>query len=175
MRRKVRRWDGLSCVPSNAPTDRASPGSSVDRLGSAIRNYLADLGNEQPLDDEQEGARAQEILSAVINLEHVSNILASSLTEFAVKKMQQLQAFSAAELEAIAAMHAELLESLRLAVTVFFNGDAGRRAARGAQGFATPWVWWPRVAARFCGSCATCGGAPEPVVGVAGRPRLSKR
>jgi len=111
-------------------------GRSVDRLGSAIRNYLADLGNEQPLDDEQEGARAQEILSAVINLEHVSSILAGSLMEFTVKRMQQVQAFSAEEIHAIAAMHAELLESLRLAVTVFLNGDAkaaGRLVARKAS------------------------------------------
>jgi phosphate:Na+ symporter len=98
-------------------------GRVVDRLGSAIRSYLADLGNEQPLDDEQEGARAQEILSAVINLEHVGNIIASSLVEFAVKKIQRSQPFSGEEFQAIAAMHTELLESLRLAVSILLNGD----------------------------------------------------
>jgi phosphate:Na+ symporter len=99
-------------------------GRSVDRLGGAVRNYLADLGNQQPLDDEQEGARAQEILAAVINLEHVSNIIASSLMEFAVKKIQRSQPFSTEEIDAVATMHAELLESLKLAVTAFLNGDA---------------------------------------------------
>src|SRR5438105_13869151 len=38
----------------------------MDRLGAGIRRYLADLGDEQPLDDEDEGARGQEILSAMI-------------------------------------------------------------------------------------------------------------
>ena len=104
-------------------------GRSVDRLGGAIRNYLADLGNEQPLDDEEEGARAQEILSAVINLEHAGNIVASSLMEFGLKQMLHSKPFSAEEIQRIAAMHAELLESLRLAVSVFLNGDP-RAAAR---------------------------------------------
>lgn len=117
-------------------TEISRMGRAVDRLGNAIRRYLADLGNEQPLDDEQEGARAQEILSAVINLEHISNIVASNLMEFAVKKMQRVQPFSSEEIGAIAAMHGALLESLKLAVTVFLNGDqkaAGRLVARKAS------------------------------------------
>jgi phosphate:Na+ symporter len=98
-------------------------GQAVARLGGSIRSYLADLGNEQPLDDEQEGARAQEILSAVINLEHVSHILVSNLMDRTVKQIQRSQRFSAPELDAIATMHTELLDSLRLAVTVFLSGD----------------------------------------------------
>lgn len=98
-------------------------GGAVARLGGSIRSYLADLGNEQPLDDEQEGARAQEILSAVINLEHVGNILVSSLMDAAIKKIQRGRPFSVAEISAIAAIQNELLESLRLAVTVFLQGD----------------------------------------------------
>jgi phosphate:Na+ symporter len=104
--------------------DISRVGRTVERLGGAIRGYLADLGNEQPLDDEQEGARAQEILSAVINLEHISNLIANSIMEFVVKKIRRRRPFSAEEIDAIAAMHAELLDSLRLAVTVFLNGDA---------------------------------------------------
>jgi phosphate:Na+ symporter len=104
-------------------------GEAVARLGVSIRCYLADLGNEQPLDDEQEGRRAQEILSAVINLEHVGNILASHLMGDVVKKINRQQPFHAAEIESIAAMQAELLESLRLAVTVFWGGDS-KDAAR---------------------------------------------
>jgi phosphate:Na+ symporter len=98
-------------------------GQAVARLGGSIRSYLADLGNEQPLDDEQEGARAQEILSAVINLEHVSHILVSNLMDRAVKQIHRSLRFSAAELNSIATIHTELLDSLRLAVTVFLSGD----------------------------------------------------
>jgi phosphate:Na+ symporter len=99
-------------------------GRTVERLGGAIRAYLADLGNEQPLDDEQEGARAQEILSAVINLEHLGNLIANGLMESAVRKISRSKPFSAEEMTVIAAMHAELLDSLRLAVAVFLNGDS---------------------------------------------------
>jgi phosphate:Na+ symporter len=58
----------------------------MDRLGGAIRRYLADIGNAQPLDDEDEGARSQEILSAVINLEHAGDIIANNLLEFAARR-----------------------------------------------------------------------------------------
>jgi phosphate:Na+ symporter len=100
----------------------------VDRLGGAIRHYLADLGNEQPLDDEQEGARAQEILSAVINFEHIGGILLNSVKEFANRNIDR-QPLSAQEIEVISAIHAELQGSLRLAIGIFLSGDP-RDAAR---------------------------------------------
>jgi len=111
----------------------ARTGQAVTRLGGSIRSYLADLGNEQPLDDEQEGARVQEILSAVINLEHVSNIVVSSLMDVAVKRIERTRPFSVEEISVIAGIHTELLESLRLAVAVFLSGeprDAARLLAR---------------------------------------------
>jgi phosphate:Na+ symporter len=99
----------------------------MDRLGAAIRRYLADIGDEQPLDDEDEGARGQEILSAVINLEHAGDIVANNLLEFAARRSG---GFASQELDAIAAMHAELVESLRLGLTVFLRGDAALSDAR---------------------------------------------
>ena len=42
------------------------------------------MGDEQTLDDQFEGARGQDILSAVINLEHVADIVKNSLVEFVV-------------------------------------------------------------------------------------------
>jgi phosphate:Na+ symporter len=111
-------------------TDISRTERIMDRLGANIRRYLADIGNEQPLDDEDEGARAQEILSAVINLEHAGDIIANNLLEFAARRTRRGGAFTAEELEAIAAMHAELIESLRLGLTVFLRGDAALRDAR---------------------------------------------
>jgi phosphate:Na+ symporter len=110
-------------------TDISRTERIMDRLGAAIRRYLADIGNEQPLDDEDEGARAQEILSAVINLEHAGNIIANNLLEFAARRTRRGGGFAADELEAIAAMHTELIESLRLGLTVFLRGDAALREA----------------------------------------------
>ena len=102
----------------------------MDRLGAAIRHYLADIGDEQPLDDDDEGARGQEILSAVINLEHAGDIVANNLLEFAARRVRRGGGFTPQELDAIAAMHAELVESLRLGLTVFLRGDAALSEAR---------------------------------------------
>ncbi len=96
---------------------------AIQQLGSSIRGYLIEISSEQTLDDEREGARLQEILSAVINVEHVSDIVANSLADFAVKQFKRGQSLSAPEFEAIAAMQGELLESLRLAMAVFLHGD----------------------------------------------------
>jgi phosphate:Na+ symporter len=102
---------------------------AVDRLGGAIRGYLADLGNQQPLDNEGAGARVQEVLSAVINFEHIGDIIANGLMEFAVKKIRHGHAFATEELAVISAMHHELIESLWLGVAVFLDGDS-REARR---------------------------------------------
>lgn len=109
-------------------TQITNMGRTVERLGGEIRRYLADLGNEQPLDDEEEGARAQEILSAVINLEHIGNIIDGSLVELAVKRIIN-HPLAAEESRAVVAMHGELLVSLQLAVSVFLTGNK-RDAAR---------------------------------------------
>jgi phosphate:Na+ symporter len=99
-------------------TDRA-----IRQLGSAIRGYLVAIGSEQTLDHAREGARLQDILSAVINVEHVSDIVANSLMESAVKLQKRGQSLSGDELEAIAMMHNELFESLRLAMAIFLRAD----------------------------------------------------
>jgi phosphate:Na+ symporter len=108
----------------------------VDQLGGAIRRYLADVGGEQTLDNQREGARGQDILSAVINLEHIADIVTNSLVEFAVRSVKQGRPLLAEELETVHAMHRELLESLRLALAVFLQAgprDAKRLAARKVQ------------------------------------------
>jgi phosphate:Na+ symporter len=101
-----------------AATDR-----SIGQLGSAIRAYLVAIGSEQTLDDAREGARLQDILAAVINVEHVSDIIANGLMEFAVKQQKRGQKLAADELQAIATMHNELFDSLRLAMTIFLHAD----------------------------------------------------
>ncbi len=94
------------------------------QLGGAIRNYLVAIGGEQTLDDWREGAKGQEILSAVINFEHVADIVANSLTDFAVKEIKRGQLLAADEIAIVMDMYAELVESHRLAVAVFLRGDA---------------------------------------------------
>ncbi len=98
----------------------------LDRLGMAIRQYLADLGAEAL--NEEDGERSQEILAFVINIEHIGDITANNLMEFAAKKAERGQDFSADDIQDLAAMHAQVMESLRLGLAVFMRGDV--RAAR---------------------------------------------
>jgi phosphate:Na+ symporter len=105
--------------------DISAADRAVQQLGGSIRGYLVVIGSEQTLDDAREGARLQEILSAVINLEHISDIIANSLMEFAVRQSKRGQPLSPDEFTAVASMHAELLESLKLAMAVFIHRDAG--------------------------------------------------
>jgi phosphate:Na+ symporter len=107
----------------------AAAGRSVDQLGEAIRRYLADIGDGQTLDLRPEGARAQDILSAVINLEHVADILANSFVEFSLRSIKRGKRFSSEETDIVTAMHGELLDCLRLALAVFLQADL-RDAAR---------------------------------------------
>jgi phosphate:Na+ symporter len=105
----------------------------IDQLGTAIRRYLADVGDEQTLDDQFEGARGQDILSAVINLEHVADIVQNSLVEFAVRSSKRGESLSAEEIETITAMQGALHESMHLALAVFLHAetrDAERLVAR---------------------------------------------
>jgi phosphate:Na+ symporter len=108
----------------------------VDRLGEAIRRYLADLSDDQSLDNQRGSARGQDILSGVINLEHVADIIANSLVEFSLRSLKRGEKLSAQEFEIVAAMHGELVDCLRLALAVFLQaepGDATRLVASKAK------------------------------------------
>lgn len=101
----------------------------VDKLGEAIRRYLADMGDEQSVDSQKGGARGQDILSAVINLEHVADIIANSLVECSLRSLKQGKKLATEEFEIVAAMHGELIDCLGLAVAIFLQGEP-RDAAR---------------------------------------------
>lgn len=93
----------------------------LDRLGMAIRDYLTDLGGEAL--NEEDARRSQDILAFVINIEHIGDITANNLMEFAAKKAQRGQDFSADDIQDLALMHGQVMESLRLGFAVFMHGD----------------------------------------------------
>lgn len=97
----------------------------VDKLGEAIRRYLADVAEEQSFDSPRGGAHGQDILSAVINLEHAADIIANSLVEFSLRILKRGKKLAAEEIEIVVAMHGELLDCLRLALAVFLQGEPG--------------------------------------------------
>jgi phosphate:Na+ symporter len=108
----------------------------VDKLGEAIRRYLADVDEGQSLDSQGGTTRGQDILSAVINLEHVADIIANSLVEFSLRSLKRGEKLAAEEFEIVAAMHAELVDCLRLALAVFLQAepdDATRLVATKVQ------------------------------------------
>ncbi len=118
--------DALEVLRSGDP-QKAANISTTDRairqLGGAIRSYLVAIGGEQTLDDVRDADKGQDILAAVINFEHISDIVANSLMDFAIKQLKRGQVLSSEEIAAVAAMHAELVESHKLAVAVFLSGD----------------------------------------------------
>ncbi len=129
----------------------------IRQLGSAIRGYLVAIGSEQTLDDAREGARLQDILSAVINVEHVSDIVANSLMESAVKQQKRGQTLSADELEAIAMMHSEAVRKPATGHGHFFyvRTRPMRSASCSARHGCVSW----RRAPPHC-ACVGCGTRP---------------
>jgi len=120
----LRDAEQITCCESLSRSDNvAAAARCVNLLGEAIRRYLADIGDEQTLDHQREGPRGQEILSAVINLEHVGDILANGLVEFSLRNLKRGKRLSAEESAIVAAMHAQLIDCLRLALAVFLQGE----------------------------------------------------
>ena len=101
--------------------------NTVDRLEEAIKLYVTRL-TRGSLDD-REGQRAMEIISFAINLEHIGDIIDKNLCELAAKKIKRKIAFSADGAAELAAFHKRILDSLRLAFSIFMSGDvdAARR------------------------------------------------
>ena len=95
----------------------------VDKLDESIKLYVTKLTRES-LDD-REGKRAMEIISFAINLEHIGDIIDKNLCEIATKKIKRRIEFSDEGAVELANFHKRILESLRLAFSVFMTGDAG--------------------------------------------------
>ena len=101
----------------------AANDKATRQLGGAIRSYLVAIGGEQTLDDRREGDKGQEILAAVINFEHIADIVANSLADFAVKEIKRGQLLTPEEIAVVSRMQTELVESHQLALAVFLRGD----------------------------------------------------
>ena len=93
--------------------------NTVDKLDEAIKLYVIKLTRGSL--DEQEGARAMEIISFAINLEHIGDIIDKNLCELAVKKIKRKLQFSAQGAEELRAFHKRIVESLCIALSVFMS------------------------------------------------------
>ena len=95
--------------------------TSVDKLHEAIKLFVTDVSRE-PL-NQAEGRRSAEILVFTTNLEHIGDIIDKSLLELADKKIRLQLRFSREGWAEIEALHAHVLDNLRMALGVFVSGD----------------------------------------------------
>ena len=93
----------------------------VDRLHEAIKLYVTKITRESL--DEAESRRAMEIIACAINFEHVGDIIDKNLMELATKKIKNRLSFSDSGAAELQAFHRRVLDSLKLAFTVFMSGD----------------------------------------------------
>ena len=94
---------------------------TVDGLYSAIKYYLTKISREQL--NEKESRRWTDIISFTINMEQIGDTVERVLLDIEDKKIRKGRAFSEAGMTEISAMHARLLDNLRLGMSVFLDGD----------------------------------------------------
>ena len=94
---------------------------TVDDLYSAIKYYMTKISRAEL--DEREGQRWTEIISFTINMEQIGDIIERVLQEVEDKKIKKGRKFSDAGMQEIRELHQHLINNLRLAMSVFLNGN----------------------------------------------------
>jgi phosphate:Na+ symporter len=99
----------------------AGQDDTVDHLYEAIKLYLVKISRSEL--GEEESRRYIEILSFTTNLEHIGDIIDKNLMELAAKKIKNRWTFSAEGTAELKALHARVLDNLRLSMNVFASRD----------------------------------------------------
>jgi phosphate:Na+ symporter len=94
---------------------------SVDQLYSSIKYYLTKLSREAL--GENEARRWTDIISFTINMEQIADIIERVLQDIEDKKIKKGRNFSEAGMAEIVELHEKLIANLRLAMSVFLNGN----------------------------------------------------
>jgi phosphate:Na+ symporter len=103
----------------------------VDQIYKSIKGYMARLS--QTAFDPEEAHRYIQILTFSTNLEHAGDTIDKSLLPMAEKKALAQNSFSPQGMAEIENIHNLVLESVRLAQTVFVSGDV-RLARKMSEG-----------------------------------------
>jgi phosphate:Na+ symporter len=93
----------------------------VDKLHEAIKLFVTDITREAL--DEEQGARATEILAFTTNLEHIGDIVDKNLMELARKRLKHKMSFSAEGEGELRALHSRVSANLQRALGVFMSND----------------------------------------------------
>lgn len=93
----------------------------VDKLYTEVKMYLA-MVSCQTL-NEAEVRRWSDIIALTINMEQSGDIIERLVTEVQTKKIAPKRTFSVAGMSEVMEMHARLVKSLHLGLSVFLHGD----------------------------------------------------
>jgi phosphate:Na+ symporter len=93
----------------------------VDKLYTAVKMYLARVSREEL--NEKEVRRWTNIVTLTINLEQAGDIIERIVKGIESKKIALQRSFSAAGMKEVSEMHARLVSSLQLGLSVFIDGD----------------------------------------------------
>jgi phosphate:Na+ symporter len=93
----------------------------VDKLYTEVKMYLARVSRQEL--DEAEIRRWTDIITLTINLEQSGDIIERIVTEVEAKKIALRRNFSSAGMREVMEMHARLVASLQLGLSVFLHGD----------------------------------------------------
>lgn len=94
---------------------------TVDQLYTAVKLYLTQISREA-LED-KEGKRWTDIVSFTINMEQIGDGVERILRDIEDKLIKRGASFSDAGMAEIVELHERLVANLRLAMSVFLNGD----------------------------------------------------
>jgi phosphate:Na+ symporter len=99
----------------------AAADDQVDSLEEATSSYLTELTREEmPADLSQ---RAVALFYTINELEHIGDVVSKGLMSYTKKKIDQNFSFSAEGLQEIAEFHAEVVETLRMAMAALSTWD----------------------------------------------------
>lgn len=93
----------------------------VDKLYASIKRYMARVTQESL--DPKEAQRYMQILTFATNLEHSGDVIDKNLMPMALKKIRNQKNFSERGFAEIENIHALVLDSVRLAQSIFISGD----------------------------------------------------
>ncbi len=93
----------------------------IDRIYAALKIYMARLSQE--FMEEKEGRRYVQILTFATNIEHSGDVIDKNLMPMALKKIRNRYSFSTEGAKEIENIHTLVLDSVRLAQTIFVSGD----------------------------------------------------
>ena len=95
--------------------------NTVDKLYTAVKLYLTQISREAL--EESESRRWTDIISFTINMEQIGDSVERILRDLEDKLIKRRASFSDAGMAEIVELHTRLVANLRLAMSVFLNGD----------------------------------------------------